>query len=40
MLPKDVDDLSLINEIKRNHTNSYISEAINRWSGAYVKLTQ
>jgi len=40
MLPSQVDDLTLINEIKKNHTNSYISEAINRWSGAYVSICQ
>jgi hypothetical protein len=40
MLPKDVEDNRLIEEIKKNHTNSYIAEAINRWSGAYVSVCQ
>ena len=38
MLPSDVNDFQLAQEIKKNSSNDFITEAISRFSGCYVSV--
>lgn len=40
MLPSEASDTQLANEIKKNNSNNYVIEAINRFSGCYVSVCQ